>query len=350
MQKNIFTALFLCAATISHAQKPILQQAGYIGIALRSISFGYDARFRNSGAKPDFSLGGGLDLPTSYNSSNPVLGVKAHGSMLLGKPTSSFEMGINLNLSSPAYFLGFVQTTPPPQGAADFFIGYRLQPKNKHFILQIQHSLIGIASKWHYLSPYYGYYGTIPDLFVYSPYMPIQTPYGKTSDWTRTFAIKIGCNINTVANEGDAPPAAYEAPTGAGPDLQHALTGDLHLAPFLTRIGAAYDVRWRRPNQVDYALDLGLGGGQGSYFHYQLLAVFGEGKGAMEAGLGGINLSFPNSTTTYTAIGIPIGFRYQPRKGFYFRASMTTLKLLTQQKSDTVFDTMDLGTSFGYSF
>jgi hypothetical protein len=148
-----------------------------------------------------------------------------------------------------------------------------------------------------------------PSPVVYSPYIPIKTFNGEQNDWTRAFVIKIGCNINTIPKEDEAP-AAYEAPKSSGPDLQHALAGDFHLSPFLTRIGATYDLRWRRENKVDYALDLGLGWGTGSYFTYQALAIFGEGKGAMEAGLSGITLRYPGSTAAAgTAIGIPIGFR-----------------------------------------
>jgi hypothetical protein len=103
---------------------------------------------------------------------------------------------------------------------------------------------------------------------------------------------------------------------------------------------------------VDFALNLGLGSGyNGTIASYQALAVFGEGKGCMEAGLGGVTFSNTrNQLNSLTAIGIPIGFRYQPRKGFYFRANMTTLKVLGTQPSNNVFDTMDLGTSFGYTF
>jgi hypothetical protein len=355
MQKTIFTLLLLSFSVVMTAQKPIMQQAGYIGINLRSLSFCYDARFRNSGTKPDFSVGAGLDLPTSYYY-GPALGVKAHGSMLLGKSSSSFEVGTNFSLNNSIYdYYNYnnERTKLPMQGEANFFVGYRLQPKNKHFILQIQHHLVGIASPYHHLAPYtpFNYYTPMrTDLIVYSPYTTDN--YGKHLDWSHAFTLKIGCNINTIAKEGEEL-TAYEAPKGNAPDLQHAFAGDLHLRPYFTRLGAAYDLRWRRQNQVDFALNLGLASGMANstVTHYQALAVFGEGKGCMEAGLGGVTFSNARyQINSVTAIGIPIGFRYQPRKGFYFRASMTTLKVLTTQQSDTVFDTMDLGTSFGYTF
>jgi hypothetical protein len=105
MQKATLIFLLLCSAAAAFAQKPIVQQAGYIGIDLYNLSLGYDARFRNSGAKPDFSVGAGLNLPVTNNSYYTPLGVQIHGSMLLGKPSSSFEMGANLNLSTvKAYY------------------------------------------------------------------------------------------------------------------------------------------------------------------------------------------------------------------------------------------------------
>lgn len=136
MQKPFILFLFLLVATTAFAQKNVVQHAAYTGFSYRSLPLSYDARFRNFEAKkPDFAIGASV-LIGSY------FGFRPHASALFGKGNSVLEIGLNANFQYSPYYpyatqergLNFIGTTVNP------YFGYRYQPKNGRFFLQILYS------------------------------------------------------------------------------------------------------------------------------------------------------------------------------------------------------------------
>jgi hypothetical protein len=359
MQK-LYTLLFLLVATSTFAQKTVLQQAAYTGFSYSSLSVGYDARFRTTTIKPDFSLG--ATIITGYH-----FGFRPHAAILFGKGSNALEMGVNANFQysryNPFYLtvqgdkLNFIGTSVNP------YIGYRYQPKNKHFFLQIQHAPFMFYNLREYTSNFINYAGLD---YKSGVAFALANPYN--SNFANHFALHLGMNINRLQDTLPATNSAYEAPKARKLPLQHAFA--LGFYPNITnyQFSFNYDLRLRIANAPDIALDIAYAPGGGKldfynrqHFNYAVLALFGAHSANFEAGVSLNTAYFNNQVTTYTAysLGIPLGFRFQPnKKDFFMRIYAMPYKQISDSynsytnypENSAILDNIYVGTAFGYTF
>jgi hypothetical protein len=355
--------LFLLAAlpALCFAQKTEIQHVAYGEAGVPYTSIGYDMRFRNTGSMPDFALGTWLHSAYNDQVNASLLGTGIEGNILLGKNTHAFTLGLSssISLSTRATnydlltgysnyrnALQMIQTRP--------FIGYRYQPKDKRLYFEIRHNPIRFTTEYN-------------DGYKDGYLARITTPYNNSNQsffWSG-FSFRLGFNLNLLKDSTAAAPAAYEAPTSPKIELQHAFA-----------IGfwdIMYDLRWRRADKTDFALNLAYtpfdGGGLNYNYSAQALGILFEGNANMELGLMWeyrhlelIPLGRPTyqSSTNLSFIGIPIGFRLQPRKGFFARCyaapykyiSLENLPSNSPQLSEykTGLDGIRLGIGLGYTF
>jgi hypothetical protein len=361
MQKILLFLIALLPLAAS-AQKPVVQQATYIGLGGANFqSLGYEARFRNFNKKPDYALGLGL-ITRSF-------GLRPSASVLFGKGSSAFELGLNssiifYNTLDYNYNVG---STPYTQ--TSMFLGYRLQPKNHRFFLQLQCAplTLGTSNQRAYkYDPLTQSYKQIPGETITT----FNTVFAKNPKYTYTsffpFELRLGINLNRL-QDTTTQNTAYEAPKNAKLPLQHGITAGLNFSVG-GAIPIAYDLRWRRPQKVDFAGNINLKTGSFNYYNItpelQLLALFGEGNACLEAGLGANYVSYqPTSANRnqpdYVQLGVPLGFRYQPSKGFFMRISASPYRNLLPVINTYPYYSPDLpplisgvslSTNFGYTF
>jgi hypothetical protein len=364
--------LFLLAAlpALCFAQKTTLQHAAYGGFDFAHsgdlvgyTNIGYDFRLRNKRGVPDFAFGTWLLANTSYSDylGSDFFGTGMHGSMLLGKGAHSFELGVNGNIgvSTKLYAYDAVKAKSDYRLFARImevnpFIGYRYQPKNKRLFFEVQHTPFAFALN---------YNNSQNDIKIISPYL--SSGIGRGFLLT-SFGVKLGFNLNLLKDSTAAAPAAYEAPTSPKIELQHAFAVSL--------LDIMYDLRWRRADKTDFALDLAYTSvnqveGYGYRYSAQALGILFEGNASMELGLMWeykhlehqyIGRPAYQSSTNLSFIGLPIGFRLQPRKGFFARCyaapykyiSLENLPSNSPQLSEykTGLDGIRLGIGLGYTF
>jgi hypothetical protein len=359
MQKHHAIFLFLLVATTTFAQKAV-QHAAYVGVQYPYLTVNYDARFRNPDHKVDFAVGAGLSTSTpNSNLGVPVTSVGAHGSFLFGKGASAFELGMNSFYDNYSYtgrlysnsynyiYNNSIFRINNENIAFRPFIGYRLQPKNKHFILQIQHSPYIFGTQ---TIKYLDFNNTVINQFAGSPYQ--ETNYGQPNtyvNWAAFFALHLGCNINTI-KEKASENTAYQAAEKEKITLEHSVAASFMQGYEYANIGLAYDLRLRRPEGVDFALSVGYGLGYSSSLtqQYEASALFFKGKANLEAGIGVHRFySFyisPNAPKVpATAIGIPLGFRYQAHRHVFIRTYVMPYKAFYDEDS-----TRENTKSFGF--
>ena len=317
----IFSVL-LCVNTL-FAQKPVIQQATYAGVGnIKYASMGYEARFRHFYKKPDFSLGMGLTAGSEF-------GLRPSASVLGGRGSHAFEVGVNSTFIFNTYtfdqkFLNANQT--------NFFLGYRLQPKNHRFFLQAQMAPVRIYKNFAFRQISYNTYEEGPTEVI--------SIFDKNNNtfFLNYCELRLGINLNRL-QDTTAENSAYEAPKARKLPLQHAFTGELINSGFNGGLALklGYDLRWRRPKGVDFAGNFSWGiSGNFSYINPEIqgLALFGEKKVCFETGLSftysQFNNYYANGTIyEYLRLGLPIGVRYQPANGFFMRMYATPTKIFS---------------------
>jgi hypothetical protein len=363
MQKILILLIALLPLAAS-AQKPVVQQSAYIGLGgANFLSLGYEARFRNFNKKPDYALGLGIIHGT--------FGIRPSASVLFGKGSSAFELGLN---SSIIFYsnagIDYYSVASAPYTQTSMFLGYRLQPKNHRFFLQLQCAplTLGTSSQRAYkYDPSTQSYKQIPGETITT----FNTVFAKNPKYTYTsffpFELRLGINLNRL-KDTTTENTAYEAPKNAKLPLQHGITAGLNFSVG-GAIPIAYDLRWRRPQKVDFAGNINLKTGTFNYYNItpelQLLALFGEGNASLEAGIGANYVSYQSvyasrNQPDYVQLGVPLGFRYQPPKGFFMRIYAMPYRSLLPIIPNTspyyspnippLISGVSLSTNFGYTF
>jgi hypothetical protein len=367
MQKILFLLAVLLPLTAS-AQKPVVQQAAYAGIGGATFqSLGYEARFRNFNKKPDYALGIGLTMRS--------FGIRPSASVLFGKGSSAFELGLNSSIMFyPNADFAYYNTGLTPYTQSRMFLGYRLQPKNHRFFLQFQYAPLVLSvlnqSVYKY-DPSSQSYKSMQETIT-----ALNTPFATYSNYAynplTVFELRLGINLNRL-QDTTTENTAYEAPKNTKLPLQHAFMGGLNFNYF-GGLSMAYDLRWRRPQKVDFAADISFKIPNDAYYFtpkFQALALFGEGNACLETGLSldylslnkdyfrQVNSGYNNVVYDYAIIGVPLGFRYQPPKGFFMRIyAMPYRNLLPVINTYPYYSAnipplisgVSLSTNFGYTF
>jgi hypothetical protein len=366
MQKTFLFLLLLPA--FAFAQKRVVQQAAYAGFGTPYISVGYDARFRSTTGKPDFALGAGLH---PIFSNEPLLypfGVGLQASALFGK-THAFEIGVsgNLGFATRWTYEATSRTvdyrTMLQNMVARPLIGYRFQSADKRFFLQAHYHPLILTNS--YVDTYNG-------TTIRGFESKVKTSFNDKEQIIRgaMFALRLGFNLNVLKDTATTN-TAYEAPAKDKIVLQHAVT--LGLADGLNG-ECMYDLRWRSPNDIDAAINLSALPFmyKGYAYSVQALALFLQGKANIEAGLmwqyehnvykslGIVN--YYGYTSNSNFIGLPIGFRLQPRRGFFMRCYAAPFKYVSFEQTSgngykpdlkdyhTILDGVRLGVGLGYTF
>jgi hypothetical protein len=375
LKKSIFIfVIFLPFCLL--AQKGVWQESSSLGLQFPFAKLNYDARFRTIGS-PDLALGGSLLYSIRNN-----MGLGFNISAIYGRGASCFEIGANNNLAfgsgdDSAISGGGYGTSQIQSISTGFMLGYRYQSPNKRFFLQIQHFPLTMALAR--TNPINKQAPKTDFLLIASiPYYPSN---GYISTINSVLGLNIGYNLNFVKDTALVKkPSAYKAEPGEKLNLQHAFTIGL--------LDVAYDLRWRRPEKTDFALNFAYGY-EGIFsenmptnaYTIQALSLFREGKTSIETGL---EWRYTNrydyyyngrfaSPTIYTlktsSIGVPIGFRLQPHRGFFMRLYAAPYKILWVNEYDiplaagyynnffyrttlskNLIDGINIGLGLGYTF
>jgi hypothetical protein len=363
MQKILLFLIAFLPLTAS-AQKPVVQQSAYAGIGgTNYLSLGYEARFRNFNKKPDYALGLGII--------HGKFGLRPSASLLFGKGSSAFELGLNSSIMFyPERFSISYNEYGSLIAENRLFLGYRLQPKNHRFFLQFQYSPLALDIFSEYKAVYDPKTGS---LIVAAPnkyFAYLSTPLNSSPVYYynpySAFELRLGINLNRL-QDTTTENTTYEAPKNAKLPLQHAFTAGLNFSVG-GAIPIAYDLRWRRPQKVDFAGNINLKIGNFNYYNItpelQLLALFGEGNACLEAGIGANYVSYQSvyasrNQPDYVQLGVPLGFRYQPSRGFFMRISASPYRNLVPVINTYPYYSPDLpplisgvslSTNFGYTF